>query len=149
MKTEKNLKQDALVVGIIISLIGLMLLIVIAENKEKYVYYNVPTYTTVYEIVYPDTTYRYTAVHHSPSRLSSHKGSNFLYSKHHYRDPFFDRERPDYWVDEWNNSELSVETTAPIRLVSETVTYKQVKYRKYIHNTTKAVNEYEKVNAQQ
>ena len=130
MKTDKNLKQDALVVGIIISLIGLMLLIVNAENKEKCVYYNVPTYTTVYEIVYPDTTYRYTAVHHSPSRLSSHKGSNFLYSKHHYRDPFFDRERPDYWVDEWNNSELSVETTAPIRIVSETVTYKKVKYVK-------------------
>ena len=134
MKTDKNLKQDALVVGIIISLIGLMLLIVNAENKDdenkKCVYYNVPTYTTVYEIVYPDTTYRYTAVHHSPSRLSSHKGSNFLYSKHHYRDPFFDRERPDYWVDEWNNSELNVETTAPIRIVSETVTYKKVKYRK-------------------
>lgn len=132
MKTDKNLKQDALVVGIIISLIGLMLIlpIVNAENKEKYVYYNVPTYTTVYEIVYPDTTYRYTAVHHSPSRLSSHKGSNFLYSEHHYRDPFFDRDRPDYWVDEWNNSELSVETTAPIRIVSETVTYKKVKYVK-------------------
>ena len=134
MKTDKSLKQDALVVGIIISLIGLMLLIVNAENKDdenqKCVYYNVPTYTTVYDIVYPDSTYRYTAVHHSPSRLSSHKGSNFLYSKHHYRDPFFDRERPDYWVDEWNNSELNVETTAPIRIVSETVTYKKVKYRK-------------------
>ena len=132
MKTDKNLKQDALVVGIIISLIGLMLIlpIVNAENKEKYVYYDVPTYTTVYDIVYPDSTYRYTAVHHSPSRLSSHKGSNFLYSKHHYRDPFFDRERPDYWVDEWNSSELSVETTAPIRIVSETVTYKKVKYGK-------------------
>ena len=134
MKTDKNSKQDVLVVGIIISLIGLMLIlpIVNAEDKDdenkKYVYYNVPTYTTVYEIVYPDTTYRYTAVHHSPSRLSSHKGSNFLYSKHHYRDPFFDRERPDYWVDEWNNSELNVETTAPIRIVSETVTYKKVKY---------------------
>ena len=134
MKTDKNSKQDVLVVGIIISLIGLMLIlpIVNAENKDdenkKYVYYNVPTYTTVYEIVYPDTTYRYTAVHHSPSRLSSHKGSNFLYSKHHYRDPFFDRERPDYWVDEWNSSELNVETTAPIRIVSETVTHKKVKY---------------------
>ena len=136
MKTDKNLKQDALVVGIIISLIGLMLIlpIVNAEDKDdenkKCVYYNVPTYTTVYDIVYPDTTYRYTAVHHSPSRLSSHKGSNFLYSKHHYRDPFFDRERPDYWVDEWNNSELNVETTAPIRIVSETVTHKKVKYKK-------------------
>ena len=136
MKTDKNSKQDVLVVGIIISLIGLMLIlpIVNAEDKDdenkKYVYYNVPTYTTVYDIVYPDSTYRYTAIHHSPSRLSSHKGSNFLYSKHHYRDPFFDRERPDYWIDEWNSSELNVETTAPIRIVSETVTYKKVKYRK-------------------
>ena len=123
-----------LIGGILIS--GLMLIFPMdkAENKDdenkKYVYYNVPTYTTIYEIVYPDTTYRYTAVHHSPSRLSSHKGSNFLYSKHHYRDPFFDRERPDYWIDEWNSSELNIETTAPIRIVSETVTYKKVKYVK-------------------
>ena len=134
MKTDKNSKQDVLVVGIIISIIGLILILPMdkAENKdnenEKYVYYDVPTYTTVYDIVYPDTTYRYTAVHHSPSRLSSHKGSNFLYSKHHYRDPFFDRERPDYWIDEWNSSELNIETTVPIRIVSETVTYKKVKY---------------------
>ena len=133
MKTDKNSKQDVLVVGIIISLIGLMLIlpIVNAEDKDdenkKYVYYNVPTYTTVYEIVYPDTTYRYTAVHHSPSRLSSRRGSNFLYSEHYYG-TLGEHERPDYWVDEWNNSELSVETTAPIRIVSETVTYKKVKY---------------------
>ena len=102
-----------------------------AENKddenEKYFYYNVPTYTTVYEIVYPDTTYRYTAVHHSPSRLSSYRGSNFLYSKRHYG-TLSDRKRPNYWIDEWNSSELNVETTAPIRIVSETVTYKKVKY---------------------
>ena len=132
MKTDNNSKQDALVVGIIISLIGLMLLIVNAENKDdenkKYVYYDVPTYTTVYDIIYPDSTYRYTAVHHSPSRLSSHKGSNFLYSKHHYGALLFDRERPDYWIDEWNSSELNIETTVPIRIVSETVTYKKVKY---------------------
>ena len=126
--------MGVLIGGILVFLLGLLAMPNNdkAENKDdenkKCVYYNVPTYTTVYEIAYPDTTYCYTAVHHSPSRLSSHKGSNFLYSKHHYRDPFFDRERPDYWVDEWNNSELSVETTAPIRIVSETVTYKKVKY---------------------
>ena len=141
MKTDKNSKQNdlfcgmaVLIGGILVFLLGLLAMPNNdnAENKDdenkKYVYYDVPTYKTIYEIVYPDTTYRYTAVHHSPSRLSSHKGSNFLYSKHHYRDPFFDRERPDYWVDEWNNSELSVETTAPIRIVSETVTHKKVKY---------------------
>ena len=103
-----------------------------AENKDdenkKYVYYDVPTYTTVYDTVYPDSTYRYTAVHHSPSRLSVRKGSNFLYSKHHYRDALFDCDRPDYWVDEWNSSELNIETTVPIRIVSEKVTYKKVKY---------------------
>ena len=134
MKTDKNSKQDVLVVGIIISLIGLMLIlpIVNAEDKDdenkKYVYYDVPTYTTVYDIIYPDSTYRYTAVHHSPSRLSVRKGSNFLYSKHHYRDALFDCDRPDYWVDEWNSSELNIETTVPIRIVSEKVTYKKVKY---------------------
>ena len=117
MKTDKNSKQNdlfcgmaVLIGGILVFLLGLLAMPNKdnAENKDdenkKCVYYNVPTYTTVYEIVYPDTTYRYTAVHHSPSRLSSHKGSNFLYSKHHYRDPFFDRERPDYLVYEWNNS---------------------------------------------
>ena len=143
MKTDKNSKQDDSFCGMAVLIGGILVFLLVllampnkdnAKNKDdenkKYVYYNVPTYTTVYEIVYPDTTYRYTAVHHSPSRLSSHKGSNFLYSKHHYRDPFFDRERPDYWVDEWNSSELNVETTAPIRIVSETVTHKKVKYKK-------------------
>ena len=119
--------------GIIISIIGLILILPMdkAENKDaenkKCVYYDVPIYTTVYEIVYPDTTYRYTAVHHSPSRLSSCKGSNFLCSKSYYS-PQQDFERPDYWVDEWNSSELNVRTTAPIRIVSETVTHKKVRY---------------------
>ena len=140
MKTDNNSKQDepgmALIIGgIIISIIGLILILPMdkAENKdnenEKYVYYDVPTYTTVYDIVYPDSTYRYTAVHHSPSRLSSYRGTNSLCSKRYYR-PHQNFERPDYWVDEWNSSELSVETTAPIRIVSETVTYKKVKYVK-------------------
>ena len=138
MKTDNNSKQDepgmALIIGgIIISIIGLILILPMdkAENKdnenEKYVYYDVPTYTTVYDIVYPDSTYRYTAVHHSPSRLSSYRGTNSLCSKRYYR-PHQNFERPDYWVDEWNSSELSVETTAPIRIGSETVTYKKVKY---------------------
>ena len=133
-----NSKQDepgmALIIGgIIISIIGLILILpmVKAENKDdenkKYVYYNVPAYTTVYDIVYPDSTYRYTAVHHSPSRLSSYRGTNSLCSKSYHR-PLQDFERPDYWVDEWNSSELNVGTTAPIRIVSETVTYKKVKY---------------------
>ena len=138
MKTVMNSKQNGpfwgmavLIGGILIS--GLMLIFPMdnAENKDdenkQYVYYDVPTYTTVYEIVYPDTTYRYTAVHHSPSRLSSRRGSNFLHSKSYYS-PQQDFERPDYWVDEWNSSELNVGTTAPIRIVSETVTHKKVKY---------------------
>ena len=138
MQTNNSSKQDGtfwgmavLIGGIIIFLIGMMYEENKAKNKddenEEYFYYNVPTYTTVYEIVYPDTTYRYTAVHHSPSRLRSYKGSNFLYSKRHYR-TLGDRKRPDYWIDEWNSSELNVETTAPIRIVSETVTHKKVKY---------------------
>ena len=56
-----------------------------------------------------------------------YRGSNFLHSKSYYS-PQQDFERPDYWVDEWNSSELTVETTAPIRIVSETVTHKKVKY---------------------
>ena len=96
-------------------------------KDKKYVYYDVPTYTTVYEIIYPDSTYRYTAVHHSPSRLGSYRGSNSLCSKSYYS-PQQDFERPDYWVDEWNSSELNVRTTAPIRIVSETVTHKKVRY---------------------
>ena len=125
--------MGVLIGGILVFLLGLLAMPNKdnAENKDaenkKYVYYNVPTYTTVYEIVYPDSTYRYTAVHHSPSRLGSYRGSNFLHSKSYYS-PQQDFERPDYWVDDWNNSELNVETTAPIRIVSETVTHKKVKY---------------------
>jgi len=84
MQTNNSSKEDSsfwgmgvLVGGILVFLLGLLATPNKdnAENKadenKKYVYYDVPTYTTVYEIVYPDTTYRYTAVHHSPSRLSS------------------------------------------------------------------------------
>ena len=134
-----NSKQDKLGKAFLISeitifIIGLILILAMvnAENKDdenkKYVYYDVPTYTTVYDIIYPDSTYRYTAVHHSPSRLRVRKGSNFLYSKRHYGPLLFDGDRPDYWIDEWNSSELNIETTVPIRIVSETVTYKKVKY---------------------
>ena len=141
MKTDKNSKQNDLFCGMAVLIGGILIFLPVllampnkdnAENKDdenkKYVYYDVPTYTTVYDIIYPDSTYRYTAVHHSPSRLSVRKGSNFLYSKHHYRDALFDCDRPDYWVDEWNSSELNIETTVPIRIVSEKVTYKKVKY---------------------
>lgn len=98
-------------------------------KKVEYVYYNVPTYTTIYEIVYPDSVFRYTAVHHSPSRLSSYRGSNHLYSSTHDHRLWND-ERPDYWLDEWNSGELDVSTTAPIRIISETVTYQKKKYKK-------------------
>ena len=140
MKTDKNSKQNDLFCGMAVLIGGILIFLPVllampnkdnAENKDdenkKYVYYDVPTYTTIYEIVYPDSTYRYTAVHHSPSRLGSYRGSNFLYSKSYYS-PQQDFERPDYWVDEWNSSELNVRTTAPIRIVSETVTHKKVKY---------------------
>lgn len=106
-----NSKQDKLGKAFLISeitifIIGLILIVTMvnAENKDdenkKYVYYDVPTYTTVYDIIYPDSTYRYTAVHHSPSRLRVRKGSNFLYSKRHYGPLLFDGDRPDYWIDE-------------------------------------------------
>lgn len=140
MKTDKNSKQNDLFCGMAVLIGGILVFLPVllampnkdnAENKDdenkKYVYYDVPTYTTIYEIVYPDSTYRYTAVHHSPSRLGSYRGSNFLCSKSYYS-PQQHFERPDYWVDEWNGSELNVRTTAPIRIVSETVTHKKVKY---------------------
>lgn len=126
-----NSKQNRPFWGLAVLISGIIIfgLMLILPKDKKYVYYDVPTYTTVYDIVYPDSTYRYTAVHHSPSRLSCRKGSNCLYSKRHYKPLLlFDRERPDYWVDEWNNSELNIETTAPIRIVSETVTHKKVRY---------------------
>lgn len=96
------------------------------KEKSEYVYYNVPTYTTIYEIVYPDSVWRYTVVHHSPSRLSSFRGTNFLYSEQHNPDSWGDRNCPKYWKIEWNKNELSVETTAPIRIVSEKVSYKKL-----------------------
>lgn len=137
MQSNKQSKDEpfwgviVLVGGVLVFLLALLAMPnkdnVKNDNKNQYVYYNVPTYTTIYEIIYPDSVFRYTAVHHSPSRLSSHRGSNFLYSAQHSGN-LGDRDRPDYWVDEWNNSELNVETTAPIRIVSETVSYKKVKY---------------------
>ena len=99
--------------------------------KEKYVevYYNVPTYTTIYEIIYPDSVYRYTAIHHSPSKLASSRGSNYLYSRYYDVNSWGDRDCPKYWKNEWNDKELNIETTAPIRIVSETVKYNKVKFK--------------------
>lgn len=98
------------------------------SEEVEYVYYNVPFYTTIYEIVYTDTVFRYTVVHHSPSSLTSHRGSNFLYSATH-SGSWADK-RPEYWLDSWNKDELDVETTAPIRIISETVEYKKMRYKK-------------------
>ena len=94
----------------------------------EYIYHNVPFYTTIYEIVYPDTVFRFTAIHHSPSRLTSRRGSNSLYSATHSGS--WGDKRPDYWLDSWNKDELDVSTTAPIRVISETVEYKKIRYKK-------------------
>lgn len=139
MKTNSNSKQDEPFWGMIVlcvGILGFVLCLIATPNKDKtnnikednqYVFYNVPTYTTTYEIVYPDSVWRYTVVHHSPSELSSFRGTNYLHSKAHYGN-LSDSNRPDYWINEWNNSELNIETTAPIRIVSETVSYKKTKY---------------------
>ena len=95
--------------------------------EPEYVYYNVPVYTTVYEIVYPDSIYRYTVVHHSPTELSSSRGSNYLYSRTH-TGAWADHDEPEYWLREWNKDEIDISTTAPIRIVSETVKYEKKKY---------------------
>ena len=138
MKQDSKQQNDSflgigvLVAGLLVFIIGLMYCHPDKDSANRqvteYVEYNIPTYVTVYEIVYPDSVYRYEATHHSPSHLSSSRGSNYLGSAAYYSK--WTKGRPDYWLDEWNSNELSVSTTAPIRIVSETVSWKKVKYQK-------------------
>ena len=120
-------------IGIIVFFLGILMFGAdgdterVDKKKAEYVYYDVPIYTTVYEIVYPDSVYRYIAVHHSPSELSSWKGTNELYSATHSKS--WADDYPEYWQDAWNKDELNVKTTAPIRIVSETVEYKKMKFK--------------------
>ena len=142
MEKDKNSKNEPFY-GMIVLVAGVILFFICllyfgddqtsnqTSNRKPeahYVFYDVPTYTTIYEIVYPDTVYRYTVVHHSPSKLSSSRGTNYLYSTTH--DGSWADECPDYWLDAWNKDELNVSTTAPIRIVSETVKYKKTRYKK-------------------
>ena len=46
------------------------------EPMEKI--YNIPVYTTVYDIIYPDSAYRYTCTSHIKMRTRSYKGTNYL-----------------------------------------------------------------------
>lgn len=89
------------------------------------VYYNIPIYTTVYEIVYPDSTYRYTCTSHLKMHLGSYRGTNSLRPDYPIA---WHRNKPDWWDDNWE--EPSISTTAPIRIVSESVSYKKTKYTK-------------------
>lgn len=89
------------------------------------VYYNIPIYTTVYEIVYPDSTYRYTCTSHIKLSLDSWRGTNTLQPNYPLN---WRHEKPEWWDDEWEEPRIS--TTAPIRIVSETVTHKKTKYIK-------------------
>lgn len=138
MEKDKSSKNEPFY-GLIVLVAGVILFFICllyfghdqTSNREpeaQYVFYDVPTYTTIYEIVYPDTVYRYTAIHHSPSKLSSSRGTNYLYSATHKRT--LAHECPGYWIEDWNENELNVSTTAPIRIVSETLEYKKMKYKK-------------------
>lgn len=142
MEKDKSSKNEPFY-GMIVLVAGIILFFICLLNfgddktsnqtsnrkpESQYVFYDVPTYTTIYEIVYPDTVYRYTAVHHSPSRLSSHRGTNYLYSTKHNRS--WSDDCPDYWQEDWNKTEIDVSTTAPIRIVSETVECKKMKFKK-------------------
>jgi hypothetical protein len=84
--------------------------------------WKVAEYTTVYEIIYPDSVYRYTCISHLPLELHSSRGTNYL-----SEDYFTSRHVPEWWKDEWKEPYIS--TTAPIRVVESKLNYKKVKYR--------------------
>ena len=102
------------------------------EPRETIGYFNIPTYTTVYEIVYPDSTYRYTCTSHIKLELDSYKGTNYLRPNYGYN---WRRYKPEWWNDNWKEPEIS--TTAPIRIVSITVKHKKVKYKRDSFNHIK------------
>ena len=123
-------------IGIIL-LILLLLCIVscdIRSNDEpREEIYNIPVYTTVYDIIYPDSAYRYTCTSHIKMRTRSYKGTNYLevaYDGYNWR-----RYKPEWWNDNWKEPEIS--TTAPIRIVSITVKHKKLKYIRDCYNHIK------------
>ena len=116
--------------GIVFFLIGVLYFGPTDKPSNYYqendtVYYNIPIYTTVYEIVYPDSTYRYTCTSHIKLSLDSWRGTNTLQPNYPLNWRY---EKPEWWDDEWEEPRIS--TTAPIRIVSETVTHKKTKYIK-------------------
>ena len=105
-------------IGIILLILLLLYIVgcVIRSNDEpREEIYNIPVYTTVYDIVYPD---RYTCTSHIKMRTSSYKGTNYLevaYDGYNWR-----RDKPVWWNDDWKEPNIS--TTAPIRIISSTET---------------------------
>lgn len=93
-------------------------------QKDEYVYYDIPTYTTTYEIVYPDSAWRYTCTSHYKMMLSSHRGTNTLQPDYPLS---WHRNNPVWYNDNWK--EPYVSTTAPIRIIRDTVTYKRTKFK--------------------
>ena len=105
-------------IGIILLILLLLYIVgcVIRSNDEpREEIYNIPVYTTVYDIVYPD---RYTCTSHIKMRTSSYKGTNYFevaYDGYNWR-----RDKPVWWNDDWKEPNIS--TTAPIRIISSTET---------------------------
>ena len=65
-------------IGIILLILLLLYIVIRSNDKPREEIYNIPVYTTVYDIVYPDSAYRYTCTSHIKMCTSSYKGTNYL-----------------------------------------------------------------------
>ena len=124
------MKKKDIIDGIGIVLLILLLLCVVScdirsNDEPREEIYNIPVYTTVYDIIYPDSAYRYTCTSHIKMRTRSYKGTNYLevaYDGYNWR-----RDKPVWWNDDWKEPYIS--TTAPIRIISSTETRQKIKYK--------------------
>ena len=117
---KKNIIDWIAIILLIITIVMYRSCDIRSNDEQREEIYNIPVYTTVYDMIYPDSAYRYTCTSHIKMRTSSYKGTNYLDLETAHDGYNWHRNKPVWQNDDWKEPNIS--TAAPIRIISSTET---------------------------
>lgn len=117
---KKNIIDWIAIILLIITIVMYRSCDIRSNDGQREEIYNIPVYTTVYDMIYSDSAYRYTCTSHIKMRTSSYKGTNYLDLETAHDGYNWHRNKPVWQNDDWKEPNIS--TAAPIRIISSTET---------------------------
>ena len=117
---KKNIIDWIAIILLIITIVMYRSCDIRSNDEPHEEIYNIPVYTTVYDMIYSDSAYRYTCISHIKMRTSSYKGTNYLDLETAHDGYNWHRNKPVWQNDDWKEPNIS--TAAPIRIISSTET---------------------------